>query len=98
MSDSGREASSADRSVASTALTVPGRACATVLAMYPGTFAAETPDQAAIIMGGSGQVVTYRQLHEEACRVAQLLRAAGLRAGDHMAFCLENHPRFMAIA
>ena len=27
----------------------------------------------------------------------QLLRAAGLRPGDHVAFCLENHPRYFEI-
>ena len=66
--------------------------------MYPATFAALTPDKPAVIMGGSGQVVTYRELDDEANRLSQLFRAAGLMPGDHVAFCLENHPRFLAIA
>ena len=29
--------------------------------MYPGTFAATTPDKPAVIMGGSREVITYRE-------------------------------------
>jgi acyl-CoA synthetase (AMP-forming)/AMP-acid ligase II len=64
--------------------------------MYPGIHAAANPDKPAVIMAGSGEVITYAQLDEEANRVAQLFHAAGLRAGDHVAFCLENHPRFLS--
>ncbi len=46
----------------------------------------------------TGQVITFAQLDDEANRVAQMFHAAGLRAGDHVAFCLENHPRFMSFA
>jgi acyl-CoA synthetase (AMP-forming)/AMP-acid ligase II len=66
--------------------------------MYPGTFASTTPDKPAVIMGASGDVITYAELDAEANRLSQLFRAAGLRPGDHVAFCLENHPRFMAVA
>ncbi|MGZ4709987.1 MAG: AMP-binding protein, partial [Acidimicrobiales bacterium] len=62
--------------------------------MYPGTFASTTPDKAAVIMGATGEVITYAELDAEANRLAQLFRAAGLQPGDHVAFCLENHPRF----
>ncbi len=48
-------------------------------------------------MSGSGQTVTYRQLDEEANRLSHVLRDAGLEAGDHVAFCLENHPRFLSV-
>ena len=66
--------------------------------MYPGAFAAQTPDKPAVIMGGSGQVVTYAELDAEANRLARVFRQAGLEPGDHVAFCLENHPRYLAIA
>ncbi len=66
--------------------------------MYPGTFASTTPDKAAVIMGATGEVITYAELDAEANRLSQLFRAAGLRPGDHVAFCLENHPRFLAVA
>ena len=57
-------------------------------------FAERTPDKAALIMAGSGEVVTYAELEAGSNRFAQLLRALGIRAGDHIAFFVENHPRF----
>lgn len=66
--------------------------------MHLGQIAAQTPDKPAVIMAGSGRTVTYRELNEESNRLAQLLRAEGLRPGDHIAFMLENHPLYLAIA
>jgi long-chain acyl-CoA synthetase len=66
--------------------------------VYPGAFAAQTPDKPAVIMGGSGQVVTYAELDAEANRLSRAFRQAGLQPGDHVSFCLENHPRYLAIA
>ncbi|MEV5414329.1 AMP-binding protein [Thermopolyspora sp. NPDC052614] len=66
--------------------------------MYPGAIAAVTPDKPAIIMGGSGRVVTYRELDEESNRLAHVFRSAGLKPGDHVAFMLENHPLFLVVA
>jgi long-chain acyl-CoA synthetase len=65
--------------------------------VYPGAHAQTTPDKPAYIMAASGEVVTYRQLDEGSNRCAQLFRARGLRPGDGIAFCLENHPRFFEI-
>jgi long-chain acyl-CoA synthetase len=48
-------------------------------------------------MGASGQVITYAELDAEANQVSHLFRSLGLRPGDHVAFCLENHPRFFAL-
>ncbi|RFU39456.1 acyl-CoA synthetase [Actinomadura logoneensis] len=66
--------------------------------MHLGQIAAQTPDKPAVIMAGSGRVLTFRQLDEESNRLARLLAAAGLRPGDHIAFMLENHPLFLAVA
>lgn len=66
--------------------------------MNPGVHAKTHPDKAAYIMAGTGQIVTYRELDDEANRLSQLFRSAGLQVGDHVAFCLENHPHFLAIA
>ena len=60
--------------------------------MFPGAHAATTPDKPAVIIGETGQVVTYRQLDAEANRVSHVFRSLGLQPGDHVAFCLENHP------
>jgi long-chain acyl-CoA synthetase len=66
--------------------------------VYPGTFAATTPDKAAVVMAGSGVEISYAELHAEANRLAQLIRAAGLAPGDHLAFCIENQAHFHAVA
>jgi acyl-CoA synthetase (AMP-forming)/AMP-acid ligase II len=65
--------------------------------MFPGRVAETTPDQLAIVMAGSGASLTYRQLDEGANRVSQLLASHGLKPGDHVAICLENHPRFFEV-
>ena len=57
---------------------------------FPGTFAAAQPDKPAVIMAGSGQVVSYAQLEANSNRVAQLLRSLGLGHGDTIAMCMEN--------
>ncbi|HET6950435.1 MAG TPA: AMP-binding protein [Acidimicrobiales bacterium] len=66
--------------------------------MFPGSYAETTPDKPAVIMARGGQSITYRELDAEANRVSHLFRSLGLRPGDHVAFCLENHPRFFALA
>src|SRR4051812_28947259 len=54
--------------------------------VHPGQIAATTPDKPAVIMAGSGETVTFRELDQESNRLARLLRAEGLRPGDHVAF------------
>ena len=49
-------------------------------------------------MSGTGESLSYAELDEEARRVARLFHDAGFQAGDHVAFCLENHIRFMPLA
>ncbi len=65
--------------------------------MYPGTHAEATPDKPALIMAGSGETVTFRQLDERSNRLAQLWYASGLRPGDHVAVFMENHPRYLEV-
>jgi long-chain acyl-CoA synthetase len=66
--------------------------------MYPGTYAETAPDRPALIMGASGETITYRQLDQRSNQLAQLLRAGGLKRGDHIALFMENNPRFMEVA
>lgn len=68
-----------------------------LLQFYPGAWAARTPDKPAVIMAESGEVVTYAELDDFANRLSQLLRAAGLQPGDHMAFCLENRAEYLPV-
>ncbi|MGH6980801.1 MAG: AMP-binding protein, partial [Stellaceae bacterium] len=61
---------------------------------HPSHFATTQPDKPAIVMPGSGEVVTYRELNERAMRGAQMFRAFGLRTGDHIAVMIENRPAY----
>ncbi|HEB90076.1 MAG TPA: acyl-CoA synthetase [Deltaproteobacteria bacterium] len=65
--------------------------------MYPGTHAEQRPDHPAIVMGRSGEVVTYAELEERSNRLARHWRSIGLREGDHVAVFAENHPRYMEV-
>src|SRR3954447_19516292 len=66
--------------------------------MYPATFAASSPDRAAIIMGGSGEVVTYRELDERSNRFAHYLRGLELGPTDVVAILMENNARYHEVA
>jgi long-chain acyl-CoA synthetase len=65
--------------------------------LHPYAHARTTPDKPALILAGSGQVVSYRELDDRSNQVAQLFRTLGLRNGDHIALMLENHPRYFEI-
>ena len=58
--------------------------------MYPGTHALTHPDRPAVIAAEDGSVLTYRELDDASMRLAQLLSAAGLRTGQHIAFLSNN--------
>lgn len=61
--------------------------------MYPGTYAALTPDKAAVVHSGTGQSISYAELNENSIRLARFLREAGLRPGDDVALLADNDPR-----
>ena len=63
--------------------------------MYPGQHAQARADQPAVVMAGSGEAISYRELEARSNRLAHLLRAAGLRRLDHYAIFMENHARFV---
>src|SRR6516162_9092746 len=48
-------------------------------------------------MGGTGAIVTYRQLDERSNRLAHVFRARGLQPGDCMAIFVENQARYMEV-
>src|SRR5947209_466160 len=60
--------------------------------MYPGTHAAAAPNRPALVMAGSGQVLTYRQLDDRSRHLAAALHQLGLRAGDVIALVTDNAP------
>jgi long-chain acyl-CoA synthetase len=63
--------------------------------MYPGAYVGDAPDRPAVIMAGSGWVQTYAELDAAANQLSRVLHDAGLRPGDHVALCMENHPRYL---
>ncbi|QGG95341.1 AMP-binding protein [Actinomarinicola tropica] len=65
---------------------------------YPGHFATTRPDHPAYVMASTDRAVTYKELDDRANQVSQLIRAAGVQEGEHVAFCLENHVDFYPIA
>lgn len=65
--------------------------------MYPGAHSHTMPDKPAILMAGSGEVVTYRELDERSNRLARLWRSHGLAPGDHVAIFSENQPRYFEV-
>ena len=65
---------------------------------HPRITAETYPHKPAIVMGDSGEMVTYRQLEERANQGAQLFRSLGLQTGDHIGMMMENTPGFLCIA
>src|SRR5437879_11808846 len=61
--------------------------------MYPGTYAAATPDKVAAVMTGTGETLTYGDLERRSVRLAHVLHDAGLRPGDVVALLTENNLR-----
>jgi len=65
--------------------------------LHPFVHAAATPDRPAIIMAGSGASMTYAELEARSNRVAQLLRAHGLKRGDTIVILLPNCLDYLAL-
>ena len=66
--------------------------------MHPTTHAANRPDHPAIIMAGSGRMVSFGEMDAAANRVAQLFRARGVGPGGVVGLWLENRPEYLEIA
>ncbi len=65
--------------------------------MYPGTFSASMPDKPAVIMAGTGETVSYRELDDRSTQLARHWRSVGLGPGDHVALLSENSPWFHVV-
>jgi long-chain acyl-CoA synthetase len=66
--------------------------------LTPGWHAERTPDAPAIIMGATGETVTYAQLEDRSSRLARALRDRGLAEGDTIAICMENNRAYLEVA
>ncbi len=49
-------------------------------------------------MHGSGETITFAELDDKANQIAHLLANAGIKPGDHVAFCLENNAEYLQLA
>src|SRR6516164_10224754 len=58
----------------------------------PATYAASSPERPAVITS-AGAVVTFAELEQRSCQLAQSLFAHGLRMGDHVAVIMVNDDR-----
>ena len=65
--------------------------------MYVADHARDTPDKPAMIAAESGERVTYAELDERSNRLANYLRAQGLKRGDHIAILMENNLRYAEV-
>jgi len=62
------------------------------------TYAASKPDEPAIIIGGSGEIITWRDYDRRANQIAQYFKDIGLKEKDHVAILLENCAAYLDIA
>ena len=86
----------------------PGAACPgadsgaashrTVPDVYPGAYVGEAPDRPAVVMAGSGRVADLSPSSTPPPTGCAAAPRAGLRPGDHVALCMENHPRYLEVA
>jgi long-chain acyl-CoA synthetase len=65
--------------------------------MHPSIHARQRPEHIACRMAGDGEALTYRMLDEASNRAAQLLRARGVGAGDHIAIVMDNSLRLFEL-
>jgi fatty-acyl-CoA synthase len=65
--------------------------------MYPGTYAAQTPDRPAAIVHETGERLTYAELEERSARLSRLLYNAGLRVGDTIALVAGNNLHYFEV-
>ena len=64
---------------------------------HPSIYARTQPNKIAYQMAATGKAITYRELDELSNQGAHLFRKLGLKAGDHIAFLMENRLAFMEI-
>ncbi|WP_338702786.1 acyl-CoA synthetase [Streptomyces sp. Q6] len=63
--------------------------------MYPGAY---DPARPAVVTADGNTTLTYGQLEENSLRLADHLRSAGLRRGDHLALLADNDPRVLEVS
>src|SRR5579863_9186607 len=65
--------------------------------MRPDDRADRAPDSTAVVVPETGQRISYRAMVDQSRRLANVLRAAGLRPGDHVAILMTNVPEYFEV-
>ena len=65
--------------------------------LRPDDHADRAPDTAAVIVPATGQRISYRTMVDQSKRLANVLRARGLRPGDHVAIFMTNVPEYFEV-
>ncbi|HXQ76521.1 MAG TPA: acyl-CoA synthetase [Acidimicrobiales bacterium] len=63
-----------------------------------GSQARRHPEATAVVMGGTGETMSYGEVDAGSNRFARLLRSRGMTTGDHLALLMENNIRFLELA
>lgn len=66
--------------------------------MHPSNHALSHPNKTAVVMNGTGKALTYAELDQASNQVAQLLRKAGLKAGNCIALLMDNCAEYFELA
>jgi long-chain acyl-CoA synthetase len=64
---------------------------------HPGHHAAARPDDVALVISPSGETITWADLRRRIVQAANALHDLGVRAGDGVAFCVENRVEFAVL-
>lgn len=67
-------------------------------AFHPYVHAAKAPHKPAVIMAGSGEVVTFQDMEDRSNQGAQFFRSIGLNKGDTIALFMSNTARYFELA
>jgi fatty-acyl-CoA synthase len=65
--------------------------------LRPDDHAGRAPDAAAVIVPATGQRISYRTMVDQSRRLANVLRARGLKPGDHVAILMTNVPEYFEV-
>ncbi len=55
------------------------------------------PEAIAVVMGGTDDVLSYRDIDAGSSRFARMLRSRGMTTGDHVALLMENNIRYLEL-
>jgi long-chain acyl-CoA synthetase len=60
-------------------------------------YAQESPGHAALMVAGTGEVVTYDVLNQRSRRLARCMHAQGIAKGDHVAIMMDNSADYLTV-